>query len=108
MLSFVVLLSPCIVRFAITDFSPPPHALHSVFWCVYVTVYVTHRHIWISKFVCVCLCQGSFLPLNTPCVAFHGCPIGNPSLSHHHHLSGVNAKKTWRAKGGEGEGGKAQ
>lgn len=56
---------------------------------VYGNVCVTHRHIWIWKSVCVCLCQGgsgAFLSLNCPsCVASPGCPIGNLSLSHHHH-----------------------
>lgn len=55
--SFVALLSPCIVRFAIR-LQPPLHTVQCV-WCVYGNVCVTHRHIWISKSVCVCLCQCS-------------------------------------------------
>lgn len=83
LLSFVPLFSPCIVRFAITGHTPcynksklPTHTLCSV-WCVYGNVCVTHRHIWISKSVCVCLCQGSAFAfeLSPSCVASHGCPI---------------------------------
>lgn len=40
-------------------------ALCSV-WCVYGNVCVTHGHIWISKSVCVCLCQGSVLVFELP------------------------------------------
>lgn len=34
-------------------------ALCSPLWCVYASVCVTLKRIWISKFVCVCLCWGS-------------------------------------------------
>lgn len=88
LLSIVALLSPCIVRFAITLPAPcynksklPPHTKCGVL-CVSGNVCVTQRHIWTK--VCLCVFVLRFLPFSSPsCVASHGLAIESLLFSHH-------------------------
>lgn len=90
LLWFVLMCSPSVVdivhTFGCNKSEVPTHThTHTVcsVFCVYGSVCVTHGHIWISKSVCVCLCQGSVwaFELLPSCVASHGCPMGTLSSS---------------------------
>lgn len=90
LLWFVLMCSPSVVdivhTFGCNKSEVPTHThTHTVcsVFCVYGSVCVTHGHIWISKSVCVCLCQGSVwaFELFPSCVASHGCPMGTLSSS---------------------------